>query len=75
MEGDELERLETELLAKLQATQKMEREAFMRLEDAMVNGSIPPPLRAADGTQGPVAASANASKIQDGSQGEKDSQK
>lgn len=74
MEGDELEKLETELLAKLQATQKMEREAFMRLEDAMVNGSIPPPLRA-DATQGPAAASANASKIQDGSQAEKDSQK
>lgn len=24
----------------------MEREAFTRLEDAIVNGSIPPPLRA-----------------------------
>ena len=47
-EGDDLEKLETELLRKLQETQKMEREAFTRLEDAIVNGSIPPPLRAAN---------------------------
>ena len=45
-EGDELEKLETELLRKLQETQKQERDAFTRLEDAMVNGSIPPQLRA-----------------------------
>lgn len=49
MEGDDLEKLETELLRKLQETQKMEREAFTRLEDAIVNGSIPPPMRAAGG--------------------------
>ena len=46
-EGDELEKLETELLRKLQETQKLERDAFTKLEDAMVNGSIPPQLRAA----------------------------
>ena len=46
-EGDDLEKLETELLRKLQETQKAERDAFTRLEDAMVNGSIPPQMRAA----------------------------
>ena len=46
-EGDELEKLETELLRKLQETQKLERDAFTKLEDAMVNGSIPPQLRQA----------------------------
>ena len=51
-EGDDLEKLETELLRKLQETQKMEREAFTRLEDAIVNGSIPPPMRAAGGDPG-----------------------
>ena len=45
-ESMELERLENELLRKLQETQVQERAAFQRLETAMVDGSIPPTLRA-----------------------------
>ena len=46
----ELERLENELLRKLQETQVQERAAFQRLENAMVDGSIPPPMRAEQST-------------------------
>lgn len=45
-ESMELERLENELLRKLQETQVQERAAFARLEGAMVDGSIPPMMRA-----------------------------
>ena len=45
-ESMDLERLENELLRKLQETQVQERAAFQRLENAMVDGSIPPPMRA-----------------------------
>jgi hypothetical protein len=44
-EAIELERREAELLMKLQQTQKMERDAFGRLENAMVDASIPKHLR------------------------------
>lgn len=44
-EAQELERLEAELLLKLQETQKQERDAFGRLECAMVDASIPKHLR------------------------------
>ena len=47
----ELERLENELLRKLQETQVQERAAFQRLETAMVDGSIPPTLRAGQSIQ------------------------
>ena len=49
-ESMELERLENELLRKLQETQVQERAAFQRLENAMVDGSIPPPMRAEQST-------------------------
>ena len=45
-ESMDLERMENELLRKLQETQVQERAAFQRLENAMVDGSIPPPMRA-----------------------------
>lgn len=45
-ESMELERLENELLKKLQETQVQERAAFQRLENAMVDGSIPATMRA-----------------------------
>ena len=47
----ELERMENELLRKLQETQVQERAAFQRLENAMVDGSIPPPMRAEQSVQ------------------------
>ena len=47
----DLERMENELLRKLQETQVQERAAFQRLETAMVDGSIPPPLRAGQSVQ------------------------
>ena len=50
-ESMELERLENELLRKLQETQVQERAAFQRLENAMVDGSIPPPMRAGQSVQ------------------------
>ncbi len=50
-ESMELERLENELLRKLQETQVQERAAFQRLENAMVDGSIPPPMRAEQSVQ------------------------
>ena len=40
-EARELERMEAELLRKLQETQKSEREAFSKLESAMVEASQP----------------------------------
>ena len=65
-ESMELERLENELLRKLQETQVQERAAFQRLENAMVDGSIPPPMRAEQSvqvtnksTRGPTAAPAH----------------
>lgn len=50
-ESMELERIENELLRKLQETQVQERAAFQRLETAMVDGSIPPTLRAGQSVQ------------------------
>ena len=50
-ESMELERMENELLRKLQETQVQERAAFQRLETAMVDGSIPPTLRAGQSIQ------------------------
>ena len=44
-EAAELERLEADLLVKLQETQKMERDAFVHLESAMVDASIPKNVR------------------------------
>ena len=44
-EAVQLERMEAELLLKLQQTQKQERDAFGRLENAMVDASIPKHLR------------------------------
>ena len=44
-EAQQLERMEAELLRKLQETQKMERDAFGRLEAAMVDASIPKHMR------------------------------
>lgn len=41
----DLERQEAELLARLQQTQTMERDAFGKLENAMVDASIPKHLR------------------------------
>ena len=65
-ESMELERLENELLRKLQETQVQERAAFQRLETAMVDGSIPPPMRAEQSvqlsktsTRGPTATGAH----------------
>ena len=40
-EADVLEKMEAELLTKLAETQKMERDAFVSLESAMVESSIP----------------------------------
>ncbi|TNV80498.1 hypothetical protein FGO68_gene11691 [Halteria grandinella] len=40
-EASELERLEAELLSRLQNTQAMERQAFMELEQAMITASLP----------------------------------
>lgn len=50
-ESMDLERMENELLRKLQETQVQERAAFQRLETAMVDGSIPPTLRAGQSIQ------------------------
>lgn len=44
-EAQELEQLEADLLRKLQDTQKNEREAFGRLEHAMVDASVPKHMR------------------------------
>lgn len=44
-EAQELERMEAELLRKLQETQQNERAAFGRLESAMVDASIPKKMR------------------------------
>ena len=46
-EAQQLERMEAELLQKLQETQKAERDAFGRLESAMVDASIPKHMRRA----------------------------
>jgi len=40
-EAEELERMELELLNKLQATQQKEREAYGKLENAMLETAIP----------------------------------
>ena len=40
-EAEELERLEADLLKKLQETQQRERDAFGKLENAMIETSIP----------------------------------
>lgn len=40
-EAEQLERMEMELLHKLQETQKMERDAYGKLETAMIDTSIP----------------------------------
>lgn len=40
-EARELERMEAELLRKLQETQNSEREAFSKLESAMIDASMP----------------------------------
>ena len=52
-ESMDLERLENELLKKLQETQVQERAAFQRLENAMVDGSIPATMRADNSIQRP----------------------
>ena len=44
-EAQELERMEAELLRKLQETQQNERAAFGKLESAMVYASIPKKMR------------------------------
>ena len=44
-EAQELERMEAELLRKLQETQQNERAAFGRLESAMVDASVPKKMR------------------------------
>ena len=44
-EAQELERMEAELLQKLQQTQQNEKAAFSRLESAMVDASIPKKMR------------------------------
>ena len=44
-EAQQLEQMEAELLRKLQDTQKIERDAFGRLEAAMVDASIPRTMR------------------------------
>ena len=51
-EAQELERMEAELLRKLQETQKNEREAFGRLENAMVDASVPKYMRVGASTTG-----------------------
>lgn len=40
-EAEELEALEADLLARLQETQKKERDAFGKLENIMIDTSIP----------------------------------
>jgi len=45
MEAQELERMEAELLRKLQETQQRERDAFNQLEQAMINSSLPKKMR------------------------------
>ena len=40
-EAEKLERIEMELLAKLQETQKAERDAYGKLENAIIDTSIP----------------------------------
>ena len=45
LEAQQLEKMEAELLVKLQETQKMERDAFVKLESAMVDASIPKNVR------------------------------
>ena len=40
-EAEELERMEAELLSKLQETQKREKAVFGKLESAMIDASIP----------------------------------
>ena len=42
--------MEAELLGKLQETQKQERDAFVQLESAMVDASIPKAMREKAGT-------------------------
>jgi hypothetical protein len=44
-EAQELERMEADLLRKLQETQQNERAAFGKLESAMVYASIPKKMR------------------------------
>lgn len=50
LEAQQLEKMEAELLVKLQETQKMERDAFVKLESAMVDASIPKNVRKMAGT-------------------------
>ena len=40
-EAEDLEKMEAELLAKLQETQKREKAVFGKLESAMIDASIP----------------------------------
>ena len=42
--------MEADLLGKLQETQKQERDAFVQLESAMVDASIPKAMREKAGT-------------------------
>ena len=44
-EANYLEKMEADLLVKLQETQKQERDAFVQLESAMVDASIPKAMR------------------------------
>ena len=50
-EANYLEKMEADLLVKLQETQKQERDAFVHLESAMVDASIPKAMRKAPSSQ------------------------
>ena len=60
-EAVELERMEANLLVRLQDTQKQERDAFVHLESAMVDASIPKNVRKL-GSQSYVSNKSNPSK-------------
>ena len=55
-EADQLEKMEAELLTKLAETQKLERDAFVSLESAMVESSIPKKARVITAYSGSTTA-------------------
>jgi hypothetical protein len=64
-EAEELERLEAELLAKLQETQKREKAVFCKLESAMIDASIPIKQRVAGSLQQNSISSGISGGLQD----------
>lgn len=66
-EAEELERMEMELLQRLQETQKLERDAYGKLENAMIDTSIPKKQRIVQNTSlnGNFTADGKVKKLDD----------